>query len=194
MKKSMILALILIQLIFFAFLPFWLELTRYLHPVVIVVVWICYSILTLFLISLITRQTIRLPRKFLHISIIGYALLLLILLFFRPNERAFLSINLMPFRTIWFYLTFDGNALVAFYNLAANIGLFIPFGVYYRYITKNAKLVSLAIIVAAVICIVEITQLATGRGSLDIDDLILNVLGAVIGFGLFPLSKKVFKV
>ena len=32
------------------------------------------------------------------------------------------------------------------------------------------------------ICLVEITQYLTGRGSMDIDDVILNYPGVVIGF------------
>ncbi len=37
-------------------------------------------------------------------------------------------------------------------------------------------------------------QFATGRGSLDIDDFILNILGVYLGVVLYPVCQKVIQV
>ena len=44
--------------------------------------------------------------------------------------------------------------------------------------------------IVAIIVVIELTQLFTLLGSCDIDDLLLNTIGAVIGFGLLRLVDK----
>ena len=44
------------------------------------------------------------------------------------------------------------------------------------------------------IALIELTQFITHRGSLDIDDLILNILGICLGYLLFPLFKRVVHI
>lgn len=39
----------------------------------------------------------------------------------------------------------------------------------------------------SVICLIELIQLFTGRGAFDIDDIILNAVGASIGYGIFNM-------
>ena len=62
------------------------------------------------------------------------------LLFFCPNDQSYDSLNLIPFATIRYYLSGEINWIIALYNLAANIGLFIPYGIYLM--TKNHPLLS----------------------------------------------------
>ena len=76
-------------------------------------------------------------KRFLHVLTFLYSIGLLILLFFRPKGSSYGTINLIPFDTISFYLSGNVSYLISFYNLGANIGLFIPFGLYYRYIKKT---------------------------------------------------------
>ncbi|WP_369404815.1 VanZ family protein [Piscibacillus salipiscarius] len=40
------------------------------------------------------------------------------------------------------------------------------------------------------ISIIEVSQLILGRGSMDIDDLILNTTGFIVGYLLTPLIQK----
>ncbi|MCR5108072.1 MAG: VanZ family protein [Lachnospiraceae bacterium] len=69
-----------------------------------------------------------------------------------------------------------------------NVLLFIPFGILVPYIwyffRKWWNLVLIAFISSLLI---EITQLETGRGYFEIDDVFLNVCGAVIGYMIFRL-------
>ena len=48
MKKSIKISLLYSQIVFFIFLPVWMELTKYLHPIVVVVVWFSITFIVLF--------------------------------------------------------------------------------------------------------------------------------------------------
>lgn len=78
------------------------------------------------------------------------------------------------------------------YLLVGNIVWFIPFGFILPAITKlkNAKIIILA---ACTSFIIEFMQYAFGTGISEIDDFILNVLGAVIGLIIFRLINKAYK-
>ncbi|NMD70923.1 VanZ family protein [Bacillus sp. DNRA2] len=134
--------------------------------------------------------------RFIHYLIIMYSIALFILLFFRPNEQDYDSMNLKPFATIFNYLSGQVNFLIAFYNIAANIGLFIPYGLYIDLKTKSAKYRYFfqIIIPIFVISAIEFLQYITQRGSLDIDDLILNVIGVYVGYGFAPIIKRIIQV
>ncbi|QTN01416.1 VanZ family protein [Sediminibacillus dalangtanensis] len=180
------------QILFVLILPILMPLTEYLHPLVLIVVWICYSFAFLFINSLLFKQQIKIPMNSLNVTIIGYSIFLLILLFFRPGGQVYDHVNVIPFKTITFYLDGETRPLIAFYNLAANIGLFIPFGIYYRCKREEAKLTNLAGIAIASITFIEFFQHITHRGSMDIDDVILNTTGILLGYLVFPLFRKVF--
>jgi hypothetical protein len=188
MRKSLIIS----QLIFVLLFPVWLELTNYLHWIVIAVVWLCYTLSAIFFICLFKQITFFFSRKLLRIAGVLYSFSLVVLLFMRPSQQHYESYNLVPFETMTFYFSGEVGFLVAFYNLAANIGLFIPFGLYYRYMTSNPSAGRLLVYTILSISLIESSQFITHRGSLDIDDLLLNAAGVLLGFMLFPVSQKVF--
>ncbi len=194
MTKSIIRSFFYSQIVFFIFLPVWIELKKYLHPIVIGVVWFCISFVFLFGVCWMNKEEIRLSKRFLHGLIVLYSIGLVILLFFRPNGSSYGSINVIPFNTIYYYLSGNFDFLIALYNLAANIGLFIPFGLYYRYLNVSPSLKGLLLITTCSIMVIESLQFITKRGSFDIDDLLLNVLGVGLGYLIYPLVVKVFVV
>ncbi|MBU9723708.1 MULTISPECIES: VanZ family protein [Bacillaceae] len=194
MRKTILVCLLISQPIFFLLFPVWLQLANYLHSLVIAVVWICISFASFVLSALFFQTKITVPIKLLHIFMAFYTLALLILLFFRPGGQSYGDVSLIPFETIAYYLKGNTAFLIAFYNLSANIGLFIPFGIYYCYVATKPRLKKLALIAIGSVCVIEITQFLTKRGSLDIDDLILNVLGVCLGYSIYPLMKKVFEM
>ncbi|MGN1387104.1 MAG: VanZ family protein [Bacillus sp. (in: firmicutes)] len=192
MKKTTIHAALLSQLCFLLLLPFIIDLFQYLHPIVYVVVWLCLTVLIFFLIYLFRKEHIVMSRRIVIGALIVYTICLLMLLFMRPGNQSYDSYNLVPFETVSFYLSGEVAPLVAIYNLAANIGLFIPYGTAFLLLSKKrpSTVVLLAVPVAG-IAIIEVTQWLTGRGSLDIDDLLLNVVGVAIGYALTPLVRRV---
>ena len=191
MKKSIIMSFVFSQCVFIILLPVWVELTKYLHPIVIGVVWFLIFFLVLFVVCLVKNEQIQFSKHILHALTFLYSIGLLILLFFRPKGQNYGTINLIPFNTIHFYLSGNVGYLITFYNLGANIGLFIPFGLYYRYIKKTPSMKQLLIITIFSISTIEWLQLFTKRGSLDIDDLMLNVLGVSLGYFIYPFFRKV---
>lgn len=184
----MIIALFLCLLSF----PIFYKLTSYLHPIALVVVFLCIFILVFFIILFIRKETIELPYSFFLILYIIYSIFLFVLLFFRPTNQTYESINLIPFLTIRLFLSGKVDWLISFYNLAANIVLFIPYGIFFM--TRKFSFVKLLIFPVLCISTIEIAQFITHRGSLDIDDLILNCIGFLLGYFLYPIFDRVIKV
>ncbi|HHW36460.1 MAG TPA: VanZ family protein [Bacillales bacterium] len=191
MKTSIKLTIFFSQILYLTLMPIWMKLTQYLHPLVIGVVWFCWTFFILLFGLWMTKEKIAISKGILNLVTICYSIGLLILLFFRPENQYYGSINLVPFKTITFYLEGRVDLLIAIYNLGANIGLFVPFGVYYCFVKDKPRIGQLLIISIFSIAMIEGAQFVTKRGSLDIDDLILNLLGVFIGYLVFPVLKKV---
>lgn len=76
-------------------------------------------------------------------------------------------------------------------NLGGNVVLFVPLGVFLPLLWASLrKLWRVLLVTAGTIVLVEIGQvlMLVGRG--DVDDVILNVLGAAVGYGLYKLIEK----
>lgn len=129
-----------------------------------------------------------------------YMMLLVYFLFFSEEygrvaeaERAF-RYNLVPFveiRRFWIYRHQLGLGAVLT-NLFGNVIGFIPYGYILPVVTRHMR--SGFLIILSGFCLslaVEIIQLITKVGSFDVDDLILNTLGAAIGYLLFVICNMV---
>lgn len=105
------------------------------------------------------------------------------------NEKDSLrNINLIPFRSISPYLK-NITEPYAFKNIAANILVFIPLGFFVS--NKNSKNVFKALIIClGVILSIECIQLLFKIGFFDLDDIILNFLGSLIGLIINLLAQK----
>ncbi|MBD5142360.1 MAG: VanZ family protein [Ruminococcus sp.] len=108
------------------------------------------------------------------------------------------SVNLIPFRTILDYIQqMDPISIhsvhdYAFQNIIGNIIWFLPMGVFLPYFSqKQRNFLKFFLTAFFMIVCIEIMQLITLLGSCDIDDLLLNLLGSCIGFGIFYLIKPV---
>ncbi|MBV7506574.1 VanZ family protein [Bacillus sp. sid0103] len=174
MKKSLLTAILISFGIFLVLSPVFIRLVSYLHPIVLGVVLLCMIGLVSFFVLLIRKETIYLPYRLFLGLLTLYTVALVILLFFRPNDQSYDSINLVPFSTVTFYLSGKVNWLIAFYNLAANIGLFIPYGLFLK--LKDFTQWKTLFCAFLMIACIEVLQFVSHRGSLDIDDLLLNLL------------------
>lgn len=105
------------------------------------------------------------------------------------NEKDGLrNINLIPFRSISPYLK-NITEPYAFKNIIANILVFIPLGFFVS--NKNSKNVFKALIIClGVILSIELIQLFFKIGFFDVDDIILNFLGSLIGMGINKILIK----
>lgn len=143
----------------------------------------------------------RIKTVFLYGVFIGYILLLIkILLLSRISHPELRSINLIPFYSIKEYI-FSNSATIkkfAFGNVVGNIVIFIPLGTYLSLFKNDKRVITNLLFIFIVSLFVEIIQGLLGIGASDIDDIILNCLGGLIGilgykFLLFILrdEKKV---
>lgn len=115
-----------------------------------------------------------------------YLLILFALLFLK--RTSFSAINLVPFKSIINF--FDGDMLArafALNNIMGNIVLFIPLGVYITLFNRNKKVSLNMCLVAFISVIAEIAQYLFRVGVTDIDDVILNTVGGLMGILTFKL-------
>lgn len=105
-------------------------------------------------------------------------------------------INLVPFRSTIRYLTeFDSyNIDIVLMNTLGNVIIFIPFGFLLPLLFKQINNVKMASkIFIKFILLIESLQLLTFTGVFDIDDIMLNMLGALIGYGSFVRMKYILE-
>lgn len=102
---------------------------------------------------------------------------------FSSNREYFRNVNMIPFLTIYSYLSGSLNVppLVVASNILGNIILFVPMGIYLQLLKKNKKIGMNILIVFLITLSVELFQFIFGLGAADIDDIILNCLGGFIG-------------
>lgn len=108
--------------------------------------------------------------------------------------------NILPFRTItqFFrgYFVLHTVSLKAFIiNIVGNIAVFAPFGFFLPVIFRRQRSFFVFLgTVAAIITAIELLQLLLLTGSPDIDDLILNLFGAVLGYVSTVFAAKKIKL
>jgi glycopeptide antibiotics resistance protein len=143
----------------------------------------------------------RIKIVFLYGVFICYIFLLIKILFLsRVSLLENRSINLIPFYSIKEYI-FSSSVTIkkfAFGNVAGNIVIFIPLGTFLLLFKKDKRVLINLLLIFIVSLFVESVQGILGIGASDIDDIILNCLGGLIGilaykFLLFILrdEKKV---
>ena len=127
-----------------------------------------------------------------------YIALLVYFLFFaemlgRTNVNRTYHYNLIPFKEIKRFIIYHeqlGMAAV-FSNLAGNILIFTPFG--FLLPTMSMKLRSffrVTLLGMELSLIVECVQLVTKTGSCDIDDLLLNTIGGMLGYAAYAVVQR----
>lgn len=97
--------------------------------------------------------------------------------------------NLIPFKEIFRYRI--GSRLFI-KNIIGNILLFLPYGYFATYYINNKKFWPTALLTFIVSLTIEIVQLNIGR-TFDIDDVILNTCGGVLGFYIYKAIDDVSK-
>lgn len=149
-------------------------------------------------------------RKGIILIFIIYSILLASLLLIDGNYRRFsfggeiqlfskqhfeFYSNIIPFATIMSFITrymeHNINLSIVITNILGNIIAFAPFGIFlpilYKDKINNIKKFILTMII--IVFIVECIQFITKSGTFDVDDIILNVLGATIMYGITRIKK-----
>lgn len=105
--------------------------------------------------------------------------------------------NLTPFAEIHRYVTykdsFTWENLIT--NLAGNILVFAPFGMLVP-IIRRKKSYALHVLFATLLfsLFIETVQLFTKVGVFDVDDLIMNTIGGVLGYFMYGIVKIYYRI
>ena len=113
-------------------------------------------------------------------------MLLLFELLTATEANSYHGVNLTPFAEISRYQFLSHQFNI---NVFGNIIIFIPFGLFIASYLKAKKGFLVFVVSLFTSISVELVQLKIGR-SFDIDDIFLNVCGALIGYLLFICLKK----
>jgi glycopeptide antibiotics resistance protein len=103
-----------------------------------------------------------------------------------------LNVNLVPFNEIKRFVSFLGDTTygsMAILNLAGNIVLFMPMGFLMPCVFRKFGFLQTVVLSCILSFVIESVQLYTKLGSFDVDDIILNTIGAIIGFLLFVILR-----
>lgn len=98
--------------------------------------------------------------------------------------------NLVPFVNLLDYPT-KGEILI---NVIGNSAMFIPTGIMTPLIYKNLNSFKKTVLTGFMISLsIEIIQLPFAARCSDVDDLILNTLGCIAGYGIYAIVKCIRK-
>lgn len=149
----------------------------------------------------ILRKKNTLINLLLYGVFIIYILLLLLILFRTHHPTR--SVNLIPLRGIFSFLS--GNDLVsgkdssavlhafALSNLLSNIVIFVPLGIYFTLFNNDKRIWKNVLPILITSILVEIIQFVCKLGIADIDDVILNTIGGLIGIFICRVFYLIFK-
>lgn len=97
--------------------------------------------------------------------------------------------NFMPFKTIKMYIDYSYK-LNSVENLAGNVLVFVPFGFLFPFVAREGEKFFVMFLNAFVFVLgIEVFQLFSAFGAFDVDDILLNCLGASLGFGVYRLMR-----
>jgi glycopeptide antibiotics resistance protein len=144
------------------------------------------------------RRRVSGPRAWAEVVVIGitvalyvaFALEVLLLSRAPGSER---SVNLVPFASITTFAFADapGTGRFAFANLVGNVLIFVPLGAYASWLRRRPTVAVTLVTVVCVSVAVEVVQGVLAMGTSDVDDVILNCVGGLIGILAFRLLTAV---
>ncbi|HHY21689.1 MAG TPA: VanZ family protein [Bacilli bacterium] len=121
---------------------------------------------------------------------------MLYLLFFsnyRHSVKGIVDYNMIPFKTILNYIFhFKGFSSHSFMdNFFGNIFAFLPLGlllpIMVSWFNSYKKIIAISCITSIVI---ELSQFTFRLGALDVDDVILNIIGGICGYSIVVFVSK----
>lgn len=121
-----------------------------------------------------------------------YALALLYMMFYGCGREAaeIGNLQLKPFHTIHYIFSKPVPFEFFFVNIICNIAVFVPFGLVGLIFKPMLSIKNLLPFYIFGISCVEFIQYLSGRGTADVDDVILNTLGMLSGFIFFKAYQQ----
>ena len=149
--------------------------------------WPMIFIFSMIVISMRITDIVKNDRKVVfYKEILGLLFIVYILCLFHVvtfQDVTWSSSNFIPFKEM---LRYRFASSLFFRNVLGNMLMFIPFGFFVSYFLKLKKPYSILLLSLLISSTIETTQLLIGR-VFDVDDIILNVVGGVVGFAVYKL-------
>ena len=140
----------------------------------------------------------------IYLSFVIYVLILLEIIFisritvsaYAPDmsviEYIKSNANFIPFKSITNYIsaiiTGSMSFIIPFSNLLGNLLLFLPMGIYLPLLfNKNRDIKRISVVMLILLLSIEVIQLVTRFGAFDVDDIILNFSGFILGYGIWKI-------
>ena len=99
--------------------------------------------------------------------------------------------NFTLFKTIRMYIDYS-YMLNSFENLVGNVVVFIPFGFLIPYVQKKGRNFFVMLINAFLFVLgIEVFQLFSAFGAFDVDDILLNCVGAILGYFFYLIYEGI---
>ncbi len=150
-------------------------------PSLLILITILFTIRFFTFIS--NKKKFVLYKELLNLIFVVYLMCFFYVLTFEDVDWS--TANLIPFKEIF---RFEIGSKMFIKNVLGNILLFLPYGFYLSYFMKLQKVKYVFAFSLFVSIAVEIVQFRIGR-VFDIDDIILNIIGGILGYYLYQLGS-----
>ena len=128
-------------------------------------------------------------RQFSLLMILGYVTnILLVTVFLREKMALPDDMNFSFWQDKSVMIENKGHEIIA------NILLFIPLGFFLSSVVKRHKIFAVLLIGISISLLIEYLQYSYNKGVADINDVVSNVLGLIVGMSLFFVLSKLMKI
>lgn len=160
-----------------------LEILGQTWPMILVCVVILVTLRICYLLK--NKEKIILYKEFLSLAFVVYVLCMFYVVTF--EDVSWSSSNFIPFKEMFRY---EIGSRLFFKNIIGNIIMFMPYGFMVGYYLKLKKPDFAIVLTLTVSICIETIQLVIGR-VFDIDDIILNLMGGIIGAYIYTVLYKI---
>ena len=154
-------------------------------------IWPMLLICCVIIVSMRIVYLIKYKKPFVfYKELLGLGFIIYIICLFRVvtfQDVSWSSSNFIPFKEMFRY---EFGSKMFYRNVVGNMLMFIPYGFFTSYFLKLNKPLPIFLLTFLVSITIELTQLGIGR-VFDIDDILLNLIGGLLGFLLFHISYKI---
>lgn len=153
-------------------------------PMIIISMIIMVSFRICYLVK--SKQSLVIHKE-LTMLIFGIYILCLFQVVTFQDDVSWATNNFIPFKEI---MRYNITSRLFFKNVLGNMIMFLPFGFFVSYYLKSEKLTLPLFLILIASISIEVVQLLIGR-VFDVDDIILNILGGLLGYGLYFIFRRI---
>ncbi|MGI2326865.1 VanZ family protein [Planococcus sp. YIM B11945] len=106
-----------------------------------------------------------------------------------------LNTNIIPFLNTYNYLVGSQhyNLDIILFNTLGNILIFVPLGIFLSFLFSRFRTFSKVMMIGFMVTVsIELLQFFLQLGQFDIDDILLNTIGALLGYFVYKSIRKVW--